>query len=266
MFRPLTEFPNTRVERDETFDNSFSKNRMVVPSVPITNSSPIPDGQIIVNKNDGLLYYSSNREWRNLDSAGGVSLSITTGEQNIQMGAMGDINGPPTMFYFGTQLGPTGGPPTASLIPQFGVFNNGGFIEDITSSAGGPGYSMGAPGWKVPVNGKYEISVSTTIGGSLDGVNNPANVGFLGVGSPLNVNIGVAKNNFGSLTISVSSITYVWTAPPVGIDSIYIPLNGKIVLDLTTSDVLYVGLNVQNKNTAVSLINATMTLKLLFTP
>lgn len=262
---PLNLPPNCRVEKDEIFDNTFSRNKLVVPSLFTSNSQPLPDGQIIFNKANGLLYYSTDGVWKNLDSSGGVSLSITTGEQNIQLGGMGDINGPPSLFYFGTQLGPTSlSPPIATLIPWTDVYNHSKFIQDTTSSAGGPSYSMGAPGWKVPISGKYEISVTTTVGGNLDGVNNPASSGFLGVGSPLNVSIAVAKNNFGSLNISVASVTHVWSAPPLGTDSIYVPLSGSIILNITKNDVLYVGLNVQNKNVAVSLINATMSIKLLF--
>jgi len=257
--------PNFKFEKDETFDNLLSRRRMIVPNIFTSNSSPVPDGQVILNKADGLLYYSSNRLWKNLDSAGGVSLSITTGEQNIQMGAMGNVNGPPTLFYFGTQLGPTVGPNPPSLIPFTDVYNHNGFIENITSSSGGPGYSMGAPGWKVPMSGKYEISVTTSVGGSIDTVNNPANVGFLGVGSPLNVSIGVVKNNSGVLGVSVAQVAHVWINPPADLDTIYVPLSGSIILNLTPLDVLYVGLNVNNKNTGVSLINATMSIKLLYT-
>lgn len=264
---PLNLFSNSKVERDETFDYISSKNILIVPNKNTLppNYKSIPHGQLIFNKEDGLLYYSSEGKWKNLNSAGGVSLSITTGEQNIQVGAIGDIAGPPSLLYFGTQLGPTGGPPSASLIPFLNVYNNSNFLEDITTSASGPGPSMGSPGWRVPVKGVYKISVSTTIGGTVDGVNNPANSGFLGVGSPLNVSIGISKNNFGYLNTNLTSVTNAWTLPPSGIDNIFVPLTGFVTLELTKNDLIYVGLIVQNKNLAISLINASMSIELLFT-
>jgi hypothetical protein len=150
--------------------------------------------------------------------------------------------------YFGTTTGPVDITTPAKLVPCPPVgpgivfINQGPFIEDIISSDGSyPANTQGAPGWRVPIAGKYKISISLTVDAQTGGAGSTT----IGVGYPIYITLGYAIN--GSAVMS-GIVQYIrqWQNPPIAGELIRTPLSAFIVLDLLPTDILYVGAILEN--------------------
>lgn len=182
---------------------------------------------------------------------------------NLQFGSFGEpLGGGISYAYFGSQLGPVDPTTPARLLPvptngsTIQVLNDSGFSETIAESTlAGP--TQGAPGWQVPVSGLYRIDVSMFVQG-ITSIINPAPLGSLGVGSPLNVILSIGKNGSGGLgSNQITQLLQQWNSPPTSNgDIISQVLGGFIYTQLLTSDVLYIGVMITNQRQAILISNA----------